>query len=784
MKRSMSPSSVLLASFSLCGALLAGCPGPSPTPDGGDPKADGGDPATDGGDPTSDGGDPTNGGESCTDATVITPGTVQGTTAGASNDHEGACDTFSEQPGGDVVYRFTLAEESGVNLSVSGYDAVLYVYEGSACAEEAGCTDVEGTSEALSFPALPAGDYFVVVDTYIGVIDQDGNRQDDGAPFTLTLEVVDPYCAPDQFDPAEGDTNNTAAGAIGAGFQDIDTQELDPSTPEPDAIGLSICADDVDYFAIGHLGGALNVSVTGVGGDAAPDFELLSATATVADGDITGYTEGAAVTNGEAQDRGVYLLKVSAATVPATGLDYGFAVTHGCQGDQGDSFVAELDDGDLNNAPTFFFTPDEPVARAVCGGDTDSFVLNNLVAGDVTVTLAGGSTLNVSAFSVAEDAAGARTATALTEGTDYTTATAGSDLTVTFAGAAAGLYMITVGTDTTTDVAYTFSAAFAGLAGPPDNDTCATRTALTAGEAPTPLFGRTLGGTHTLAGPTVGTGMDAASCNGDGEVVPDTEIGPAPEVFYYLNLADPVDLELLVDGSATDFSAALYLLNLPGQTCPADLTTLTPVQVNDAPVCETGVKIRARVPQAPAGDYLVVVDGQYFPPFEFFGIQFPESKTEGAFEVSAKTYPQGFPPPQACVDATAAAVPAAGTPTTFTVDFTGAPQELSGGCGGGGAERVFTLSPDADVNVTISVGGGENDVDTVAYLFSGTCDETTAAATSSMAGTCNDDDGSGTVGNLGSLLTATLTGGTTYYLVVDAYSATEGSAGVSIAVAQ
>ena len=763
--------------------MAVGCaPGADSSDAGVGGNADGGVPNQgDGGGTNSDAGSGGNGagGETCSAATSIQPGTVSGSTAGAADDYQGSCDGWSEGPGPDVVYSFTLTEQSGVNLSVNGYDSILYVFKGSACTEELDCTDIIGADESLSFAALEAGDYFVVVDTYIGDVDE--GRQEDGAAFTLTYETVAPFCAPDQFDEDEMGSNNTPENAIGAGFSDIDTADLDPEEAGAQGIDLNLCQGDVDYFAIGHIGGALNVTVSGVNSDVAPTFELFSATANLEDGSIAGYTEGSAINNNSDQARGVYLLKISGDSLPDTGLAYSFAATHGCQGDGADSFVLELDDGSVANAPTTFEPTEEPIEKVVCGEDVDSIVLQNLVQGDITVTFATDadlSTLNVEVFNVSENDEGERTATAM-GASAYTIAPTDAGATdpavvLTITDASPGLYMVSVSTSQSGDVAYRASIDFEGIQGAPANDTCETGATLSASNDPTPVFGRTIGGTHTLVGPELSEDGETYSCNGDGEVADDSPVGPAPEVFYYLSLPEAKNLDIFVDGTMTEFGAALYVLELPNQMCPADVSTLTPVTVDDAPICEIGIRVRARIPQA-SGDYLVVVDGQYVN-FALFGIEFA---SQGAFEIRAQTYDGDFPPPQACQDATAIDMPSAGTPTTFTVTYDGAPEELSSeDCGGRGAERVYSFTPSADATLKITTGGGEEDVDTVAYLMEGACSDDAATATSEENATCNDD-GDG-VANFGSLLEASVTAGTTYYLVVDAYSANAGSAGVTI----
>lgn len=726
-------------------------------------------------------------GETCDAATAIEAGSHTFSNEGASDALQGGCDEFSDGPGGDVVLSFTLDAASGVNINLDAdFDPILYLHNGVSCTDEVGCTDAVGLTEALSIPSLDAGTYFIVVDTFIGQLDEEGNRQDDGGTFTVDLELVEPFCEADQFDTDPAANNNTAAGAIFAGQANIDTADLDADPATDDGIALNICPDDVDYFGVFHLGGDLNVTADGV------TVELFEATAAV--NDETGgidFTEGSAATAG-ALPRGAYLIKISGADTPSTGTAYSFAVTHGCEGDASDAYLDGEDD-DVADRASQFANNVTGAEHAMCDGDTDAFLLQNLLGGTVTLTANGAAGFAATVSSVVENAEGELVATELTEG--FTAADDNGNLVVTLTDAAAGQFLVTLASGTTTgNVDYTVDVAFDALANPPANDTCGAAAGLTLEAMPMAVTGQNLSATHTLAGPTVTVGEDdmgnpvTQACNGDSEVIAETETGPASEVFYHLSHdgAEPLDVQIDVDGSDTDFNNAVYVLQFTDAMCPADLSTLPAVTKTvgeeEVPVCEVAVTNRVRLPQLAAGDYLVVVDGVYSPPFEFLGFQIPESKSEGVFSITATSFPEGFPPPQACAEATAADVPAAGATTTLTVDYTDAGTELKGGCGGNGPERAYTLSPSEDVTLDITAGG-EMQPDTVIYVFEGTCGEDAALTATSDNGMCNDDGGEFSA-SYGSFLNVSLTGGTEYYLVVDAYgadAADSGTATVTIA---
>ena len=94
-------------------------------------------------------------------------------------------------------------------------------------------------------------------------------------------------------------------------------------------------------------------------------------------------------------------------------------------------------------------------------------------------------------------------------------------------------------------------------------------------------------------------------------------------------------------------------------------------------------------------------------------------------------------------------------------DTTGGTTELGGTCGGGGAapERTFVWTPATSGSATIATCG--SDVDTVLYMNTGSCEGAEVA--------CNDD-----ACGLQSSITAVVTAGQTYTIVVDSFGSATG----------
>jgi hypothetical protein len=107
----------------------------------------------------------------CNSATAIPPdGTqiISGNTSTANNDAVPSCRSTSTAP--DDLYAFTLATETMVTASVSGFDTVLHLRE--VCDDpgsELACNDDHtppGSYGSLVSETLPPGEYFLIVDGY------------------------------------------------------------------------------------------------------------------------------------------------------------------------------------------------------------------------------------------------------------------------------------------------------------------------------------------------------------------------------------------------------------------------------------------------------------------------------------------------------------------------------------------------------------------------------------------------------------------------------------------
>ncbi|MDF1564298.1 MAG: hypothetical protein P1V51_14710 [Deltaproteobacteria bacterium] len=739
----------LLASLTL---VVTGCPKEDDHGDGGTPDGSVSDGGTDGG--TDGGGGPAEG-ETCDNPFELTSGvTANGDSTAALDDYGSACADSSAPSQPDLAYHFTVTEASGVEIVMNGFDGILTLFEGDCLtgSEVGACVDQAVDGEAISLGLVQPGEYFIVVDAWDG-----------GGVFTLDLTLTPGgICVDDGLEGNGG--NNTAASATNAGSADIDTTDLgDPNTPGPDPYPLNICGADVDVFMIGHFGGDITIDTAETAGTLTA--EVLAAVIDPATGDVSeGASLGATPYTATGAARGYYLLKLSSSTPPVTGTEYSFSATHQCQGDADDSVLPEEDDEVYARAVYGFY--DSPgagaIERSLCLTDKDVYVLQNIAAGDITVNITGGASFVVTVEEVVDDGSGGKTTQAY--GGTVNETVIGSDLEIAIPAAPVTELVLTLelpAAGNATELLYGLDATFAGLVSAPANDECAGAETLVAGDPAVALSGRTVGAGDHLVGP----------CGGEDVAVAAGKPG-ANDVFYHLNLAADTALEIAFDGSITRFYGQVYLLANPGGTCPADLSTLTPVNAGDgAPACRTGRSASLRFPSLTAGDYLLVVDGVYQEAFFIF----PESWTEGGFSVSATTFAGGLPVPAACAAATALTLPASGASATETIDNTNAPNSLTsyGDCaggGGGGNEVVYEITPAADATVTFTASG----YDTILAIHEADCEFGTVVD-------CNDDNDP--PGNYGSQLTATLTAGTTYFLIVDAWAADEvGTATLEIAV--
>jgi hypothetical protein len=708
--------------------LVAGCQGPvDPQPP---PPAPPPDPP------------PSGDGETCAAAIDISVAREQGggTTVGAEDDLSGSC---SGQQAPDVVYRVTITEPSGLIARAEGveYDVGLYLLADGCEREVPGaCSDAmmnQLAIEEVKVPLLDPGDYYLVVEGY-GL---------PGGPATgdFTLDVVlypGGVCIGDFLDANAGDA--TAATATFAGGRDIDTNDTnDPGTVGPDPFPLTLCDGNVDMFSVGHLGGALSVATPITRGDGTVTTDILHATL---DGDALaeGAPLGQAPFDGDAP-RGYYLVKVTGSDLGSIGTDYALIVAHECEPDDLDDADASLDDERYQTTLVGAFEPlEDAVERSVCLTDKDTFVLDNVVAGDVVVDLDGAAALRAMVDVV--DRSGVEPV--VTPYAGFDAAVSAADLVVALADAPAGRYLLTVdgGDDPpAAALAYSFQATFAGVADAPANDACAAAVALDGGVA----IGRTITGSDDV---------DLA-CNGDDEAA--AGLGTA-DVFYTLHLDAQTDLALSFDGSVTGFRGALGLFAYPG-TCPSSMSELVVVEQAMGPACLRGEAFDLRLRGVAAGDYLVVVDGVFRPEQQTMMGPIAEVNTRGGFHLSSTLHPDGLPPLAACTAAEPLPLPAAGATVELSFDNSALGNQIMayGACseGGYGAEKVFTFQPDADATLDITADG----YDTVVSVREGDCEFGTQIA-------CNDDVNFNGGDYSSRVVGVDVRAGVTYYVLVDAWS--------------
>lgn len=746
-----------------------------PTPDAGSAD-DAGTPADGGSEPADGGtsGRPDGGGppveydnEDCSSAQSVTPGeTISASTEGANDDHTGSCGGTG---GADLVYKVTLDEPSGLVIEAEGYDMVMYVTQDGCSGSdelENGCVDDIGTSEYLAFDLLPAGDYNIVIDTYV-LFDSAGDD------FSLDVTVYPGgYCIGDLFDPA----NSMSSDATSLGAGDIDTQNLDPDAEETVSVDLILCAEDTDYFVIAHMGGALDAVLTPMMAAGTIRGELYEA--------IENDTGGLMLTVGEKiQDlpvgpatdfeRGYYFVKITGQDTPGLGDSYSLKVEHACNPDAYDSASLRLDDNSYETYQLYLTSrPAAPIERSLCGNDVDTMTIDVTFAVDLKVDLLDGNGLVYEVFEVIEEN-GEELLNAFA-GVVNPTVT-GDDLRLTFPGVPEDTRLV-IQTKLAPDAPFTPVTYQVDLmfGDPPVNGDCSTAQNLSSAADSEAILGSTLNGQSNLVGP----------CNGEASAEEDGEPGTA-DVFYTFTVPGDFDTDIIFDGTLNpdalelDFEGAVYLFQYPG-SCPADLSELIPVltdpqDADSEPLCETGSDFRMRIPQLAAGEYLMVVDGVYD---SFFG---NIDRSTGRFKITVRSYPDGFPPPAGCTEAVNEVLPGPGGSIAVEVDTATGSNDFTFedyGCfsfGGRGKEKVITFTPDADVTVDIETSG---DVDTMIVLREGAC-----LATDEEADLACDDDGAGDFGGPSRLSDQQLSAGTQYFLFIDGYSGTdEGLVTVNISV--
>jgi hypothetical protein len=127
-------------------------------------------------------------------------------------------------------------------------------------------------------------------------------------------------------------------------------------------------------------------------------------------------------------------------------------------------------------------------------------------------------------------------------------------------------------------------------------------------------------------------------------------------------------------------------------------------------------------------------------------------------------------PPAACTNPVV--IPAVGG--TFNGTTAGA-SSLEGACGGAGSpERVFQWTPATSGTATVLTCGAATTFDTVVHLREGACDRNEIACSNDVVG-CGVADGTDNASLHGSSVTATVTAGTPYFIVVDGFQGASGN---------
>ena len=719
-----------------------------------------------------------NTGDSCAAAIALVDGVaVEGdTSAGAADDLELGC-LFVPGHAADLVYAIDVTGQASLTATLATeLDLAIAIFDAASCgeADQLACADVSLDAEEAFVPLVEPGRYFIVID---------GNADEAGAPingaFTLTVSTGDPVCTDDVLDGAPGNNTFDLASNLGGDSIDTATIDADDSTPAIDAVDLHNCPGDVDYFLFAHLGGPISASVTprvGESGTVSGELhtatidEPASLTAFAAGGALVITGEGAPIplaTAAAEAAAGYYLLKVTeSGAALANAIAYDFVFSHACEPDFFDSPFASLDDAtlvgtDLGALVSADTDPAAPLKRSLCLGDADAFFVQPIAPGSLALTIDGADlTIAITQVQLADTqrVESAAVFADVATGDSHAITIAGID---EFHG-----YIVRVSelSASTTSNRYTVGATFSYT--PPDNETCATASALAISDSGASTHGNTAAAAHELVG----------LCNGDDPAdVPHL----AADVFYQLSVVAETNLQLQVKGGDA-FSGTVTLYQAPGDTCPADLSTLVPMALDGSTATAEDQDLacgsRIRVSNVPAGDYLVAVDGDAGA--LVFGI-FDVPASRGGFDVEARSFPEGFPPAEACSSATAVTLPAASAaslvlPIVFA-DLS-LESELVGSCGGNGQEMVFTFTAAADGTATFTTANP--DYDTVVYLREAACE---GAAALELAEGCSDDSEAGS----NSALTVQVAAGTTYFLVVDTYfavAAADGETSLSISV--
>jgi hypothetical protein len=192
--------------------------------------------------------------------------TASGNTQAARNDNVATdespfCSWAAKSAGGDVLYRFSLAQPQDVTAKVtpragSPLSPILYLRQWSKCGsglknDELGCAGASGTGvNTLAMTNLPAGDYALWVDT----------ASDEGGPFDLSVTLAAPTAT------AAGDTCLAPIPLTlsGSGTQTLLGSNANATDDYKNGCELGSAGPDVVYQLTLPVAATLKASVTPV----------------------------------------------------------------------------------------------------------------------------------------------------------------------------------------------------------------------------------------------------------------------------------------------------------------------------------------------------------------------------------------------------------------------------------------------------------------------------------------------------------------------------------------
>jgi hypothetical protein len=317
--------------------------------------------------------------EGCTEARPATLGASSSNTTGRRDDFQGC--TWDDGQDGyvvvglgaeDEVYRLDVAETSGLQVDLTGFDAALYLMRGPTCQTAtlmtSTCTDRAGTTESLSVGALEPGTYWLVVDGY-----DDGSNPPTAGPYNLTVALTAPYCDPDGGEGATG--NNTLATAFG------------PLAAMTGEAVLSLCPADEDWFLILNGGGDLSVTarpVPGAGGTLTAELLSVDRSGAVPVGTpVPGGVYAGGVVTASSLPSAEYAVRIRGDSIPVAGIPYRFTFWRACSPNAVEERYGLAETLDTAVGP--LASQDNDLNLGLCPFDTDWFTMVHR-GGGMTVT--------------------------------------------------------------------------------------------------------------------------------------------------------------------------------------------------------------------------------------------------------------------------------------------------------------------------------------------------------------------------------------------------------------